>query len=252
MKDQVDALKKRGVAADTMDSTKTFEEIQLIYTALRKGQLRIFYCAPERLNNERFVESMKDVVGGVRLLAVDEAHCISEWGHSFRPEYLKVARFAQEIKAERVICSTATATAQVVEDVAREFKIEKSCIFRTSPYRPNLYLDAKSFGDPQDKYPVLFSFLNQHPGSTMVFVTLQKQAESLADDLVKHGFDAKYFHAGLKTEVKRQIQDDFMASEEQIIVATIAFGMGIDKPNIRNIVHFNIPSTVEEYSQQIG
>ncbi|KAI1644603.1 ATP-dependent DNA helicase [Daldinia loculata] len=252
MKDQVDTLLRKGVAAACLDSTKTYEQQKQIKAGIREGQLKLLYCAPERLNNEGFVESMKHVPGGIRLVAVDEAHCISEWGHSFRPDYLKVARFVQEINAERVICLTATATPLVIDDVARAFDIKKSNVFRTSPYRPNLHLLAEYTGTKQDKYPKMFHFLREHPGPTLVYVTLQKQAELLADDLTEQGFNAVAFHAGLKAETKAQIQDDFMADSITIVVATIAFGMGIDKANIRNVIHFDLSSTVEEYSQQIG
>jgi hypothetical protein len=252
MKDQTDVLKRKGIAADCSDSTKTYEEQMQISTDIREGRLRLLYCSPEKLNNEGFVQKMKYVPGGVRLVAVDEAHCISEWGHSFRPDYLKVARFASEIKAERVICLTATATPRVADDICDAFKVDKSNVFRTSPYRPNLQLEAEPTKSKQDKYPKIFKFLHDHPGSTLVYVTLQKQAESLASDLRDQGFQATAFHAGLKTEQKTKIQDQFMASKIPIVVATIAFGMGIDKSDIRNIVHWDIPSTVEEYSQQIG
>ncbi|KAB5517483.1 ATP-dependent DNA helicase recQ [Coniochaeta sp. 2T2.1] len=252
MKDQVDALQKRGIAADCMDSTKTWPEQQAISAAMREGKLRLLYCAPERLNNEGFVETMKYVKGGVRLVAVDEAHCVSEWGHSFRPEYLKVARFVTEIKAERVICLTATATPKVADDICAAFKIPKSAVFRTSPYRPNLELQAMAVKSKQEKYEPIFYFLRTHPGPTLVYVTLQQQATSMASDLRNQGFKAAAFHAGMKVEEKRKVQDDFMANRIAIVCATIAFGMGIDKPDIRNVVHFDLPSTIEEYSQQIG
>ncbi|KAI1472783.1 ATP-dependent DNA helicase [Daldinia caldariorum] len=252
MKDQVDALLQKGIAAASLDSTKAYEQQKQINAGIREGHLKLLYCAPERLNNEGFIESMKHVPGGVRLVAVDEAHCISEWGHSFRPDYLKVARFIQEIQAERVICLTATATPRVIDDVAKAFKIKKSNVFCTSPYRPNLRLLAESVDTKMDKYPKIFRFLREHPGPTLIYVTLQKQAESLADDLGKEGFNAVAFSAGLRKEVKTQIQESFMADRVPIVVATIAFGMGIDKPNIRNVIHFDLSSTVEEYSQQIG
>lgn len=252
MKDQVDALKKRGVPADCMDSTKTWPEQQAISAAMRDGKLRILYCAPERLNNEAFVEIMKCVRGGVRLVAVDEAHCVSEWGHSFRPEYLKVARFVDEIKAERVICLTATATPKVADDICKAFNISKTAVFRTSPYRPNLELQAMAVKTKKEKYPLIYDFLRKHPGPTLVYVTLQQQAVTMASDLKKQKFNASAFHAGMKVEEKQQVQDDFMANKVSIVVATIAFGMGIDKPDIRNVIHFDLPSTIEEYSQQVG
>ncbi|KAJ0114137.1 tp-dependent dna helicase recq [Diaporthe amygdali] len=264
MKDQVDALKRRGIAADCIDSTKSWEELQAIKQQLSRGELRMIYCSPERLNNERFVVSMKHVPGGVRLVAVDEAHCISEWGHSFRPEYLKgwidpmsssaiiVARFVEEINAERVVCLTATATAKVAEDVCKAFDIDETGVFRTSPYRPNLNLFAESVKIPSQKFQKLCGFLQKNPGPTLVYVTIQKESEDLALRLREHKFDATAFHAGMKVEQKTKVQDDFMANRVRIVIATIAFGMGVDKADIRNIVHYTQASTVEEYSQQIG
>lgn len=248
----MDALKRRGIAAECIDSTKTWPEQQAISASMREGKLRLLYCAPERLNNEGFVENMKYVKGGVRLLAVDEAHCISEWGHSFRPEYLKVARFADEIMAEQVICLTATATPRVADDICKAFNIKKDAVFRTSPYRPNLELRATAVKTKNEKFPLIFNFLRQHDGPTLVYVTLQQQAETMAADLCKQGFHAIAFHAGMKVEVKQKVQEDFMANRVRIVVATIAFGMGIDKPDIRNVIHFDLPSTIEEYSQQVG
>lgn len=252
MKDQVDVLKRRGIPADCIDSTKTADQLQTINQQLSRGELCMIYCAPERLNNERFVESMKHIPGGVRLVAVDEAHCISEWGHSFRPEYLKVARFVEEIKAERVICLTATATARVADDVCKAFDIDERGVFRTSPYRPNLKLFAEYVTVPSEKFTKMCEFLRKNPGPTLVYVTVQKESEELARQLMYHGFNAAAFHAGMKVEAKAQVQDDFMANQVEIVVATIAFGMGVDKADIRNIVHYTLASTVEEYSQQIG
>ena len=252
MKDQVDALVRRGIRAACLDSTKSREEYLETCAMLREGKLKLLYCAPERLNNEGFVEQMKMVRGGIRLVAVDEAHCISEWGHAFRPDYLKVSRFVKEIKAERVICLTATATPRVARDICEAFDVDDSGLFRTSTYRPNLELLAESAATKDELYPKLFSFLRINIGPSIVYVTLQKQTEVLAQDLRKQGFKAKAFHAGMQSSQKTAVQDEFMASSDLIIVATIAFGMGIDKANIRNVVHFNIPSSIESYSQEIG
>ncbi|KAH6691338.1 P-loop containing nucleoside triphosphate hydrolase protein [Plectosphaerella plurivora] len=252
MKDQVDALRRRGIEADCLDSTKTWAEMQLINSRLREGKLRLLYVAPERLNNEGFVGTIKHVRGGIRLVGVDEAHCISEWGHSFRPDYLKVARFVKEINAERVICLTATATPIVAKDICKGFGITEDAVFRTSPYRPNLHLEAVSTETRNHKHELLLKFLKQHPGSTLIYVTLQKQAEDLANFLKTKKYNAGFFHAGMKPEDKTAVQDNFMSSKIPIVVATIAFGMGIDKADVRNIVHFDLASTVEEYSQQVG
>lgn len=221
MKDQVDALRRRGVKAAVLDSTRTREQYLETMESLRAGTLKLLYCAPERLNNEGFVESMKWVRGGIRLVAIDEAHCISEWGHAFRPDYLKVARFVKEVKAERVVCLTATATPKVAKDIREQFDIDETGLFRTSSYRSNLQLLAESASTKQALYPKLFGFLTKNPGPTIVYVTLQKQTEQLAADIRDQGFKARSFHAGMANAEKMRIQDDFMAKDDLIIVATV-------------------------------
>nr|POE92361.1 atp-dependent dna helicase recq [Quercus suber] len=252
MKDQVDSLKRRGISAAVLDSTRTREEYLETVASMRNGTLDIVYCAPERLNNEGFVASMAHVRGGVRLLAVDEAHCISEWGHAFRPDYLKVARFAQEIQAERVVCLTATATPAVAKDICNAFNVPDEGLFRTTTYRPNLRLLADSFHTKAQAYQNVCAFLKVHPGPTIIYVTLQKQTEDLARRLSDEGFTTRSFHAGMKPAEKSDCQDAFMISDKLIIVATIAFGMGIDKANIRNVIHYDLPRSLEGYSQEIG
>ena len=227
MKDQCDALKRLRISAAVLNSTNSRDEYLETVDAMRKGTLDILYCAPERLNNELFVSSMAHVPGGVRLLAVDEAHCISEWGHAFRPDYLKVARFAKEIQAENVVCLTATATPQVARDVCRAFAIpEAEGLFRTPSYRPNLQLLAQAYQTKEDSYPDLCAFLKGHPGPTIIYVTLQKHSEALAEKLRKDKFHARHFHAGMKDIEKETCQNEFMKSDDLIMVATIAFGMG--------------------------
>ncbi|KAH8701407.1 P-loop containing nucleoside triphosphate hydrolase protein [Phaeosphaeriaceae sp. PMI808] len=252
MKDQVDALLRRGIKAAVLNSSVSRDLYLATQNDLRKGNLDLLYCAPERLNGEGFVASLKDIPGGIRLLAVDEAHCISEWGHSFRPDYLKIARFAKEANVERVVCLTATATEQVAEDIRHAFSIPSEGLFRTIMYRPNLRLLAEANPQSTDYKAKLIAHLRKYPGPTIVYVTLQKGAESLADDLQKQGFPAQPYHAGMSPKIRSKTQDDFLASQDMIVVATIAFGMGIDKADIRNIIHFDIPDSIESYSQQIG
>lgn len=229
MKDQVDALKRKGISAAVLDSTKSRDEYFATIDAMRNGTLDLLYCAPERLNNERFVGSMAHVRGGVRLLAVDEAHCISEWGHAFRPDYLKVARFAKEIAAERVICLTATATPNVARDVCNAFSMADDSLFRTSTYRSNLRLLAESFQTKEDSYPHLISFLKAHPGPTIIYVTLQKQTESLADKLRKSGFKSRPFHAGMEVREKTICQDVFMGSADLVCIPSFELILTIGK-----------------------
>ncbi|KAI0527953.1 ATP-dependent DNA helicase recQ [Xylaria bambusicola] len=252
MKDQVDDLQRRGISAACLDSTKTMKEQRDINTSILEGRLRLLYCTPEKLNSTGFVESMKRIPGGVRLVAIDEAHCISEWGHSFRPDYLKIARFAKEIEAERVIGLTATATPRVAEDICKFLDIRESNLFRTSAYRPNLELKVEVIRQKREKLRPLLEFLDTHHGPTLIYVTARDRAEILAANLRNEGYDAAYFHSKISTRKKMQTQEAFMAGSVRIMVATIAFGMGIDKADIRNVVNYDIPSSIEEYSQQIG
>jgi superfamily II DNA helicase RecQ len=252
MKDQVDALLRRGIKAAVLNSSLTRDQYLTVQDDLRNGRLDMIYCAPERLNSEGFIASLKDIPGGIRLLAVDEAHCISEWGHSFRPDYLKIARFAQEAAVERVVCLTATATAQVSVDIRNAFSIPLEGLFRTAMYRPNLRLLAEANPKDCDYKGKLVEHLKKYPGPSIVYVTLQKSAETLAEHLQSLGFKAQPYHAGMTAQVRSKTQDEFLSSCDMIVVATIAFGMGIDKPDIRSIVHFDIPDSIESYSQQIG
>ncbi|KNG52232.1 family atp-dependent dna helicase [Stemphylium lycopersici] len=252
MKDQVDALLRRGMKAAVLNSSISRDEFLTAQDDLRNGRLDLIYCAPERLNSEGFIASLKDIPGGIRLLAVDEAHCISEWGHSFRPDYLKIARFAKEAQVERVVCLTATATQKVTDDIRDAFSIPDEGLFRTTMYRPNLRLLAEANTKDADYISKLVAHLKKYPGATIVYVTIQKGAETLAVELQKRGFKAKPYHAGMPAPDRSKTQDEFLASTKMIVVATIAFGMGIDKPDIRSIVHFDIPDSIESYSQQIG
>jgi superfamily II DNA helicase RecQ len=252
MKDQVDALLRRRIKAAVLNSSVSRDQYLITQDDLRNGRLDLLYCAPERLNSEGFIASLKDIPGGIRLLAVDEAHCISEWGHSFRPDYLKIARFAKEAQVERVICLTATATEKVAEDIRNAFSIPSEGLFRTTMYRTNLRLLAEPNPKGTDYKAKLVAHLRKYPGPTIVYVTQQKTTEDLAKELTKKGFLARPYHAGMATPVRTKTQDDFLVSPKMIVVATIAFGMGIDKPDIRNIVHFDVPDSIESYSQQIG
>ncbi|KAI7282464.1 ATP-dependent DNA helicase [Hortaea werneckii] len=252
MKDQVDALRPRGISAASLDSSKSTQEYANTMERVRQGTMDIVYCAPERLNNQAFIQSMTNVRGGVRLIAVDESHCISEWGHAFRPDYLKVARFAQEIQAERVVCLTATATPVVADDICKQFGVSTDGVFRTPTFRPNLKLMAESFRCESHKYATLVNLLRSHKGATIVYNTTQKDCEKLADNLRGAGFDAEHFHATVERQKKIDTQERFMASDSKIIVATIAFGMGIDKADIRNVVHYILPKSLEGYSQEVG
>lgn len=250
MKDQIDALMARGIAARQLDSTLGADAYREVMTQLRNGELRMLYVAPERFNNERFREAMRGIQ--IALFAVDEAHCISEWGHNFRPDYLKLASYAREFGAERVLALTATATEQVLEDIRAGFDIEPACAVRTGFYRPNLNLLMTPVAAAQ-RDDLLLKQLQQHPsGATIIYVTLQKTAESVAKNLRAAGLSARAYHAGMKNDARGIVQDWFMTSADAVVVATIAFGMGVDKSDIRYVYHYNLPKSLENYSQEIG
>ena len=250
MKDQIDVLKSRGVPAERLDSTLSADETRSVMLALRSGELRLLYVAPERFNNERFLQAIMHTK--VSMFAVDEAHCISEWGHNFRPDYLKLARFARACRAERLFALTATAAPRVAKDICKGFGISDECVVRTGFYRKNLTVLTTPI-TATDRNRALLDKLKGLPvGPTIVYVTLQRTAEEVAAYLASTGLPAQAYHAGMKDEQRAEVQDWFMSSDDGIVVATIAFGMGIDKSNIRYIYHYNLPKSLENFSQEIG
>lgn len=250
MKDQIDALQQRGISAARLDSTLSVDEYREIVNQARDGKLKLLYVAPERFNNERFRQTIEQLP--ISLFAVDEAHCISEWGHNFRPDYLKLPEFARRCGAERILALTATATPQVQADICKGFQIKPECTVRTGFYRPNLTLMINSV-DATQRDALLLSRLQQHPpGPTIIYTTLQKTAEQVAEYLANAGLPAQPYHAGLKNDQRAEVQEWFMGSHNGIVVATIAFGMGVDKANIRYVYHYNLPKSLENYAQEIG
>jgi len=250
MKDQIDALQARGVAAARLDSSLDAEGYRQVWRDLEAGALRLLYVAPERFGNERFLARLRRLPIG--LMAIDEAHCISEWGHNFRPDYLKLARLAKQLQVGRVVALTATATPRVADQIGTAFDIAEGDRVITGFHRPNLYLRATPLeADERDER--LVQRLRELPrGPTIVYVTLQHTAEAVAQRLVAAGLEAEAYHAGMKSEVRAEVQDRFMASADGIVVATIAFGMGIDKADIRHVIHYNLPKALENYAQEIG
>lgn len=250
MKDQCDSLARRGIPAARLDSTLSSQEFANSMDGIRSGRIKLLFVAPERFFNERFLSS----VGRLRvsLFAIDEAHCISQWGHNFRPDYLKLAELCKELEVERVLALTATATPQVLTDIRDAFAINAEDAIRTRFHRPNLHLRS-TLVDDSDAYQPLLQRLRDRPrGPTLVYVSLQRTAEEVAERLTLDGITASAYHAGMESEERARIQQEFIASDDAIIVATIAFGMGIDKPNIRYVYHFNPPKSLESYAQEIG
>ncbi|MFT5634598.1 MAG: ATP-dependent DNA helicase RecQ [Cognaticolwellia sp.] len=249
MKDQLAFLHTKGIAAASIDSTLSFEESQLITRDVRSGKITILMVSVERFKNERFRQFIESIA--ISMLVVDEAHCISEWGHNFRPDYLKLPRYRQELNIPLVLLLTATATKQVKLDMANKFAISQEHIVQTGFYRSNLDLTVLPVAEIAKNQTVV-DLIHHHEGCGIIYVTLQQSAEKVADFLQQQGIAAKAYHAGFKDDVRKQIQQDFMQGKTPIIVATIAFGMGIDKSNIRFVIHYDLPKSIENYSQEIG
>src|SRR3954447_16015051 len=250
MKDQIDFLAARGIAAARLDSSLGADEARDVSARLRAGTLKLLYVAPERFNNERFLSQLADT--RIALFAVDEAHCISEWGHNFRPDYLKLAARARELGAERVLALTATATPAVVDDICAGFGIAETDSVVTGFYRPNLTLLTTPVA-AADRDGLLVERLRARPpGPTIVYVTLQRTAVRVAELIAAAGVPARPYHAGLDADERVSVQDWWTRSDRNVVVATIAFGMGIDKADVRYVYHYNLPKGLESYSQEIG
>lgn len=250
IQDQLQFLQNKGISASSIHSMQTPAESSAVYNAVANGQVKILFISVERLNSERFRLFLKQLP--ISLLVIDEAHCISEWGHNFRPDYLKLAQYRREFNIPQVLLLTATATSKVIKDMAEKFTITPQNITLTGSYRPNLNLSVQGVTS-ENKLNVLLPWLKQRVQlSGIIYVTLQKSAEDLANLLKQQGINATPYHAGLPNERRVAIQQDFMAGQLPVIVATIAFGMGIDKSDIRFVVHYDLPKSIENYSQEIG
>ncbi len=249
MKDQLAFLASKGIAAASIDSTLTPQQNQQVMADTRSGKIKILMVSVERFKNERFRQFIDAV--NVSMLVVDEAHCISEWGHNFRPDYLKLPNYRKELNIPLVLLLTATATKKVKKDMAAKFSILPEHIVQTGFYRQNLDLSILAV-PTKAKNQQLIESINEQSGCGIVYVTLQQSAEYVANFLSQQGLSVQPYHAGFMSEKRQEIQEDFMSGKVQIIVATIAFGMGIDKANIRFVIHYDLPKSIENYSQEIG
>ncbi|WDE14654.1 RecQ family ATP-dependent DNA helicase [Thalassomonas haliotis] len=250
MKDQLEFLQGKGIAAASIDSAQSKAEAQEVMNRVRSGELKILMISVERLNNERFRQFIARVP--LSLLVVDEAHCISEWGHNFRPDYLKLPVYMQELAIPQVLLLTATATTAVIEDMGNKLGVQAEDVVLTGFYRPNLDLSVRGVSQ-HDKLASLIAWLeDKHQHSGIIYVTLQQSAELVAGQLKQQGIAAQAYHAGMSAEDRQQIQQQFMSGASKLIVATIAFGMGIDKSDIRYVAHYDLPKSIENYAQEIG
>jgi ATP-dependent DNA helicase RecQ len=250
MQDQLGFLQRHGISAGSIDSAQSRDEANDVMARARSGELKILMISVERLKNERFRNFLHSV--SISLLVVDEAHCISEWGHNFRPDYLKLPDYQRQFKIPQALLLTATATPKVIADMQAKFAIAPADVITTGFYRPNLNLWVEPVTG-MDKRRRLVEWMGARPNQpSIVYVTLQKTAEQIAEHLNRHGIQVEAYHAGLPHDKREGIQRRFMGGQSNCIVATIAFGMGIDKSDIRNVVHFDLPKSIENYSQEIG
>ncbi|MFA4901457.1 MAG: DNA helicase RecQ [Desulfobaccales bacterium] len=248
MKDQVDALKANGIPAEFINSTLTRPEIDEIQTEARNGKIKILYVAPERLIMPEFQQFLKTI--NVSLIAIDESHCISEWGHDFRPDYRNLHLLRKIFPKVPAMALTATATKKVREDIIYQLSLDKAEIFISSFDRPNL---SYAVFPKKGSYDQLIQMLRECQNeSAIIYCFSRKETEHLAADLRQEGFKTLPYHAGLESEARRTNQEKFIRDEAQIIVATIAFGMGIDKPDIRLVIHYHLPKSIEGYYQETG
>lgn len=247
MKDQVENLKKKGVKAVAVYSGMHRNEIQVALDNCVYGDTRFLYLSPERLQSEQFLQTLRKLK--VSILAVDEAHCISQWGYDFRPPYLQIAEIRKYIPKAPVLALTATATPSVITDIQKNLAFKTENVFRKSFERKNLtYIVIKE----EDKYGRLLRILKKVPGMGIIYVRNRKKTVETALFLQKNGIKADFYHAGLDVKARSSKQDAWIREESRIMVATNAFGMGIDKPNVRLVVHIDLPDSVEAYFQEAG
>jgi len=249
MKDQVDGLIAKGVAAARLDSTLSADHYSETLSQLKQGELKLLYVSPEKLANTEFRKSLKGV--NISLIAVDEAHCISEWGHNFRPDYLKLTTIFRKLRVSRILALTATATPKVETEIRRQFRIAKKDVVKLSFHRTNLDLRITPCSRDNRK-SILLEKVSNCAKPAIIYVTRQETAEEIATFLTKQKLNARTYHAGLRSDLRREIQEEFMCGEIEIVVATIAFGMGVDKSDIRAVFHYNLPKSLEGYTQEIG
>lgn len=249
MKDQVAALEASGVPAACVNSAMSQEEFEVVRAGIKAGKYRLLYVAPERLDNEGFLALISR--RQVPLVAVDEAHCISQWGQDFRPSYLRIAGFIEALDRRPVVAAfTATATERVQEDIVRKLALQDPLRMVTGFDRPNLYFSVKS---PKKKLPALLELLEERRDSSgIVYCATRAAADEVWGALRQRGFPATRYHAGLPDKERRRNQEDFQYDEKPVMVATNAFGMGIDKSNVSFVIHYNMPKDLESYYQEAG
>lgn len=248
MKDQVDTLTTNGISADLINSSLAPKQILEVMDRARRGELKILYIAPERLSAHGFKEFLESIK--ISIIAIDEAHCISQWGHDFRPDYRNLSLLKKYFPKIPMIALTATATEQVREDIVQQLGLHNHQFFISSFNRPNLRYEVMS---KQDSLTMIQELLREHQHqSVIIYCFSRKDTESLVENLLLLGHRAIAYHAGLPAKIRKENQEKFIKDAVQIMVATIAFGMGIDKPDVRLVIHHSLPKSIEGYYQETG
>lgn len=247
MKDQVENLTKRGIKALAIHSGMTREELKVAFDNATWGDFKFLYISPERIMTERFRERLPNMK--INLIVVDEAHCISQWGYDFRPSYLKIADFRSLLPDTKILALTATATAKVVEDIQEKLLFSRKNVLSKSFKRDNLVYKVRV---ENDKMGFLIRTLQNSKGSGIIYTRSRQKTKEIAEELQKYKISATYYHAGLSSEIRHLRQDEWLNGAKRIMVATNAFGMGIDKPDVRFVVHVDPPDSIESYFQEAG
>lgn len=247
MKDQVDALNQKGISAAAIHSGLQKEEVKHILQEAVEGTYQFLYCSPERLESHLFNEFLLHIP--IQLLVVDEAHCISQWGYDFRPAYCRIAATREKLTGVPVIAVTASATPLVLEDIQQQLKLKKPAIYKQSFLRPNI---SYSVFKTESKINKILEIIDKIPGSGIVYCNNRRQCKKIAEAIVLQGISADFYHAGLDPSVREQKQQNWVSNRIRIMVCTNAFGMGIDKPDVKTVIHHDIPECLENYYQEAG
>ena len=247
MNDQTEQLRNNGIKALTIKSKATTDEIVSLFDNLKFGQYKFLYLSPERLQSDLIIQKIKEI--NINLIAVDEAHCISEWGHDFRPSYRLIHKVRDVLPTVNMIALTATATKKVVEDIIENLNLSNTSIFKKSFYRKNL---AYQIIKNENKLGKLEQIFKKNPFPTIIYVNSRKKTEDISNFINAKGYLSTFYHGGMTTESKTKAFNSWIKEDRLIMVATNAFGMGIDKPNVKVVIHLDLPASIENYVQEAG
>ncbi len=247
MQDQVSALRAKGIYAKAVYAGMPFREIDLVLDNFMNGPMQILFVSPERLKTDIFIERFKK--SNVSLIAVDEAHCISQWGHDFRPAYFEIAILREHKPEVPILALTATATDRVIDDIIQKLEMRDPALFKNSFKRDNLSIKVVF---TEEKFDHLKAVLEKNRGSAIIYQRSRSNVKTLSEELIKIRGSVDYYHGGLPLKTRVKIQQDWISRNDGIIICTNAFGMGVDKPDVRLVIHYDIPPTIEEYYQEVG